>query len=139
MVLDKIMSVEEAKESARNELKTASKNYLNKEETDPVLQVKAPIRELLQMRINSNTYFKPEERRRRYKEVEYDPYNDNYANVPQMPMVGPKNSISMPYANASEMPMVGPKNSNSMPSKVGGRKSRKVRKNKNRKNKSRRH
>ena len=56
-----------------------------------------------------------------------------------MPMVGPKNSISMPYANASEMPMVGPKNSNSMPSKVGGRKSRKVRKNKNRKNKSRRH
>jgi hypothetical protein len=117
MVPNGYMSVNEAKQRTRNELKTASKNYLNEHVEDPVLQVKAPRREILQMRINSNTYFKPEERRRRYKEVEYDPYNDNYANAPEMPMVAP------------EMP------SPSLPSKVGGRKSRKARKNK----KSRRH
>ena len=116
MVPNGYMTVDEAKQGVRNELRTASKNYLNEDVHDPVLQVKGPRREILQMKINSNTYFKPLERRTRYKEVEYDPYNDNYANAPEIPMM---NSPSTP----------------SLPSKVGGRKSRKARKHK----KSRRH
>ena len=138
MVPNGYMSVNEAKEEARNELRTANKNYLNSVETDPVLQTTAPLRELLQMRINSNTYFKPEERRRRYKEVEYDPYNDNYPNIPPMAKVGP-NYVS--HANTSPVAKVNSNYLNAKPSKVGGRKTRKnkTRKHKSRKNKSRKH
>ena len=141
MVLDRIMSVAEAKQSARNEIRNGSKNYLNEQVVDPVLQVGGPRRAILQKRINSN-YFEPEERRRLYKEEEYDEYDDNYPNVAEMPMVV---TPAVPGAAIPANAVPGVATPVNLVAAVpaatqGGRKSRKSRKGrKARKHKSRRH
>lgn len=78
LVHDKLLTVNKAKMRARNELRTGSNNYLNTIQEDPILQIKAPRRNITQKKINSN-YFENPDHRWTYKVYEGDPYNNVYS------------------------------------------------------------
>ena len=77
MVRDRLMTVDEAKDAVGEELRTSNENQLAQQVTDPVLGVTAPLREILGMRMRSDTYFLPEEMRWTYKEINVSNSNNN--------------------------------------------------------------
>ena len=71
-VRDRLMSIEEAKFAESQKLENIRKNDLEVIVTDRILGVRATLREILTLRISSDSYFLPEETRWTYREVQVE-------------------------------------------------------------------